>query len=114
MNKFVGLTFVVFFVQLGGVAQAGTLSNGEWKTSHCGQKPTPPQIDVRDIDQYNKSIAAVNEWQQQSGIYFECQVKEANEDNKVIAEKANAEQAYYRKSLEAISTTLEAGKNKLQ
>ena len=114
MNYFVGLTFFVFFMQLSGMAQAGSLINGEWKTSNCGQKPTPPQVDVRDIDVYNKSVTAVNEWQQQSGTYFECQVKEANEDNKSIADKANAEQAFYRKSLEAISATLEAGKNKLK
>lgn len=113
MNYFVGLTFV-FFMQLGGMAQAGSLINGEWKTSHCGQKPIPPEVDVRDIDAYNKSVTAVNEWQKQSGTYFECQVKEANEDNKAIAEKANAEQAFYRKSVEDISSTLEAGKKNLK
>jgi outer membrane autotransporter protein len=114
MNYFVSLTLCVCLLQLSGIAQAGSLVNGEWKTSNCGQKPMPPALDVRDIDAYNKSVTAVNEWQQQSGTYFECQVKEANDDNKVIAEKANAEQAYYRKTLESIGATLEAGKNKLK
>ena len=114
MNYLVGLTFFGFFMQFSGMAQAGSLNNGEWKTTTCGEKPVPPQVDVRDIDAYNKSVTAINLWQQQSATYLGCQVKEANEDSKTISDKANGEQAFYRKTLDAISQTLEAGKNNLK
>lgn len=61
----------------------------------------------------SKSVAAINDWQHQGRVYFECLIKEANADNNVIAESANGEQATYRQSVETVGTAAEAAKKKL-
>lgn len=96
-----------------GSADAGTLVNGNWAPAGCGVKPVAPQIDGKDVETFNKSVAAINEWQQQARVYFECLVKEANADNAAIAEAANREQAGYRESVENVGAAAEAAKKKL-
>lgn len=100
-------------LQYAGLTSAGTLNNGEWKPSQCGEKPATPTIDDHDVDTFNKSVAAINDWQQQARVYFECLIKEANADNNVIAESANREQAAYRQSVESIGAAADAAKKKL-
>lgn len=92
---------------------AGTLVNGSWVPAACGVKPNPPSIDDKDADTYNKSVVAINDWQQQAKTYFECLIKEANADNGVIADTANREQAAYRETVEKISAAATAAKKKL-
>lgn len=95
------------------VSYAGELANGGWQPSGCGDKPATPQIDAGDVDSFNKSVAAINDWQQQAKVYFECLIKEANTDNNIIAESANREQAAYRQAVEAITAEADAAKKKL-
>ena len=92
---------------------AGELANGGWQPSGCGAKPATPQVDAGDVDSFNKSVAAINDWQQQAKVYFECLIKEANTDNNTIAESANREQAAYRQAVEAIAAEADAAKKKL-
>ncbi|MDT4291930.1 hypothetical protein RO575_20390 [Methylomonas sp. MO1] len=94
-------------------AQAGSLTNGSWQPSGCGVVPESPTIDGGNIDAYNKSIAAINAWQQKSRDYFECLIKEANTDNGIIADHANQAQAKYRETVEKIGAQAEAAKKKL-
>ncbi|MEI8571645.1 hypothetical protein JWZ98_11470 [Methylomonas sp. EFPC1] len=94
-------------------AQAGSLANGSWQPSGCGAVPESPTIDAGNIDAYNKSIAAINAWQQKSRDYFECLIKEANTDNGIIADHANQAQAKYRETVEKIGAQAEAAKKKL-
>jgi hypothetical protein len=94
-------------------AHAGSLNNGSWQPSGCGLVPDAPTIDGGNIDAYNKSIAAINAWQQKSREYFECLIKEANTDNSIIADHANQAQAKYRDSVEKIGAEAEAAKKKL-
>lgn len=96
-----------------GSANAGTLVNGNWAPAGCGVKPVAPQIDSKDVETYNKSVAAINDWQQQARIYFECLIKEANADNAAIADAANREQTGYRESVEKVAAAAEAAKKKL-
>ena len=57
---------------------AGTLANSTWTPSGaCGAKPEEPVIDDSDVEAYNKSVAAINEWQQSARRYYECLNKEA-------------------------------------
>lgn len=95
-------------------AEAGVLVNGVWKSERCGRQPEAPFIDDGSVDGFNKSVLAINAWQEQAKVYFECLVKEANEDNKAIANSANAEQSAYRESVEAVRAAAEAAKNKLE
>lgn len=96
-----------------GSPRAGVLVNGSWQPSGCGAKPAPPKIDARDVDTFNKSVAAINDWQQQAKVYFECLIKEANADNNTIAESANREQADYRQTVETMAAEADAAKKKL-
>lgn len=100
-------------LSLTSFAQAGTLTNGQWAPANCGTKPAVPVIDDQSVDSYNKSITAVNEWQQTAKTYYGCIVSEANADNAAIAQKANAEQTGYKADFETIKTAIDAGKKKL-
>lgn len=94
-------------------ASAGSLVNGSWQPSGCGNMPDAPTVDAGNIDTYNKSIAAINTWQQKSRDYFECLIKEANTDNGIIADHANQAQAKYRETVEKIGAEADAAKKKL-
>ncbi|AMK79178.1 MULTISPECIES: hypothetical protein [Methylomonas] len=94
-------------------AQAGSLNNGSWQPSGCGVVPEAPTIDAGNVEAYNKSIAAINTWQQKSRDYFECLIKEANTDNGIIADHANQAQAKYRDTVEKIGAQADAAKKKL-
>lgn len=93
---------------------AGTLANSTWTPSGaCGAKPDEPVIDDSDVEAYNKSVAAINEWQQSARRYYECLIKEANVDNALIADTANREQALYRQAVESLGAKAEATKKRL-
>ncbi|WP_232020302.1 hypothetical protein [Methylocaldum marinum] len=92
---------------------AGTLADGKWSPANCGTQPTAPEIDSRSVDAYNRSLKQVREWQQKAQAYNDCIVKEANADNAVIAEAANAEQARFRAEVEQIGAVAADAKAKL-
>lgn len=94
-------------------AMAGSLQNGSWQPSGCGNQPDAPVVDDSDIDSFNKSVAGINAWQQKAREYFECLIKEANTDNGIIADTANQAQAKYRQSIEKIGAQADAAKKKL-
>ncbi len=87
---------------------AGSLSNGAWSASGCGNLPEAPTLDDSDINAYNQSVAAINDWQQKSKTYFECVVQEANSDNKLIVDSTSQAQAKYRAALEKLTANAAA------
>jgi hypothetical protein len=93
---------------------AGTLIDGKWSLATCGSKPEVPTIDQTNVETFNQSVAQINDWQQQAKAYYECLVKEANADNAVIADTANAAQADYRAAVERIGKEADAAKKKLE
>lgn len=103
----------VFLVSWSGLSNAGSLVNGEWTITKCGDKPATPSVNDKDIDSYNESVKAINNWQAQANKYYGCVVSEANADNAAIAQKANQEQAGYKQAFEAIAASLEAAKKKV-
>ncbi|WP_051459810.1 hypothetical protein [Methylomicrobium lacus] len=92
---------------------AGTLSAVKWATAGCGNKPETPIIDQSNAEAFNKSVAKINDWQQQAKTYYECLINEANQDNAIIADSANAAQAEYRATVEKIGKDADAAKKKL-
>jgi len=92
---------------------AGILANGKWSTAGCGNKPEAPVLDQSNAEVFNKSVAKINDWQQQAKTYYECLVGEANKDNAIIADSANAAQAEYRATVEKIGKDADAAKKKL-
>ncbi len=109
-------------VQIGGVllgffcadVHAGALINGQWQSANCGQKPQSPVIETTGVDEYNRSIKTVNAWQSKAQEYYNCIVKEANIDNQVIANTANAAQDEFKLEVKRIQQEAEAGKAKVE
>lgn len=112
MNILISIT-ILLLSHLTNIANAGSLNNGEWTPSSCGEEPAAPVVDDRDVDEFNKSVNAINDRQQQAKTYYGCLIEEANKDNGVIADKANREQLDYKKSFETISASVDAAKKKL-
>ena len=92
---------------------AGTIMNGIWSPSGCGTEPVVPVIDQGSVDAYNRSVKAINDWQQKANTYNGCLIKEANADNSLIANSANDEQTRLRAAIEKIQTETTAAKAKL-
>jgi hypothetical protein len=92
---------------------AGTISNGAWSPSGCGTEPAVPVIEQSSVDAYNKSVKAINEWQQKANTYNTCLINEANADNALIAKTANEEQSRLRTAIEKIKTETTVAKAKL-
>lgn len=98
MKTLLSIIIVSMWVAL-APAQAGSLGKGQWTADSCGSKPEAPNIDGSNIEAYNLSVTAINDWQQQSKTYFDCVVKEANTDNKLISETVNKDQDSYTEKL---------------
>ena len=92
---------------------AGTITNGTWSPSGCGNVAEIPVIEQGSIEAYNKSIEAINEWQQKANTYNTCLINEANADNALIAKTANEEQSRMRAAIEKIKTETDTAKAKL-
>jgi len=108
-------TFFTAVIMLATVSAgtAGTIINGTWSPSACGTEPVVPVIEQGSVDAYNKSVKAINAWQQKANAYNTCLINEANADNALIAKIANEEQSRLRMAIEKIKTDTDAAKLKL-
>lgn len=95
------------------VCLAGSINKGIWTPSSCGAEPAAPAVSQTTVDNYNKSVKTINEWQQKVGNYNACVVKEANDDNAAIAKSANEKQAKLQALTEKVHADTEAAKAKL-
>ncbi len=95
------------------VSNAGTLIDGIWSPTNCGEKPEPPAIDVTSPENFNRSVEAINEWQDRALAYNSCLIKEANADNDLIAKTANDTQAEFRKTIDRVSSEAEKARDKI-
>ena len=103
----------VIMVATASVGTAGTITNGTWSPSGCGTVPAVPVIEQRSVDAYNKSVKAINEWQQKANAYNSCVINEANTDNALIAKTANEEQSRFRAVIDKIKVDSTAAKAKV-
>lgn len=95
------------------LAEAGMLAGGSWNPAHCGAEPVKPELDDQNVEVFNKSVAAINAWQQQFHVYLECLIKEANADNALIADSANRAQEDFRREVQKVAEQAEKMKKKL-
>lgn len=107
------LFFTASMMLVAASGAAGTITNGAWSPSSCGTEPVPPVIEQDSVEAYNKSVKAINDWQQKANAYNGCLINEANTDNSLIANTANAEQARLRAAVEKIMAETAAAKAKL-
>jgi hypothetical protein len=107
--------FITAVIMLATVSAgtAGTITNGTWSPSGCGTEPVVPVVEQGSVDAYNKSVKAINEWQQKANTYNTCLINEANADNALIANTANEAQSRLRAAIEKIKTDTDAAKAKL-
>ena len=98
---------------ISGSAISGTIINGAWAPSNCGDQPSPPVIADQDVKSFNKSMDGIGDWQNKTKNFFECLVKEANADNAIIAESANRAQANNQKVVETLNATIDETEKKL-
>ena len=80
--------------------------------SGCGTEPVPPVIEQGSVEAYNKSVMAINEWQQKVNSYNTSLINEADTDNALVANTANGEQSRLRVAIEKIKTDTDAAKAK--
>ncbi|MCX7099377.1 MAG: hypothetical protein NTV43_15890 [Methylococcales bacterium] len=92
---------------------AGTIAKGAWSPTACGSKPMVPIVDQASVDAYNKSVKAINEWQQKANAYNTCMINEANADNALISRTANDEQNQLRVVRDKLQIDTDAAKAKL-
>jgi len=85
-------------------SNAGTLMNGAWSPSGCGEKPGPPIVDSTNTVNFNRSIDAINEWQDRALEYNSCLIKEANADSALITKTANDVQSEFQKEIDRVVT----------
>jgi hypothetical protein len=107
------LGFIFLFLFIANSAVAGTIANGAWSPTNCGEQPSPPVIADQDVKSFNKSMDAIGDWQNKTKNFFECLVKEANADNAIIAESANRAQANNQKVVETLNATIDEAEKKL-
>lgn len=93
---------------------AGTLIDGSWVPTNCGEKPEPPVIDTSSSENFNRSVDAINEWQDRAVEYHACMVDEANADNDLIANTANEAQARFQKEINRINAEATQGRDELE
>lgn len=95
----------------------GSLNNGQWQTTNCGQKSPVPPFNTHSVDDYNKSLKEVMAWQTKTQEYYSCLsclIKEANADNEAISKSANAAQDDYRNEVIKIQKDAEIAKTKAE
>lgn len=102
MKQFL-LIFILLFLAHTS-SSAGSLINGAWSPSGCGEKPEPPVVDSSSAEKFNQSVDAINDWQDRAISYHSCLVNEANTDSKLIADTANDMQAEFQKEIDRVVT----------
>ena len=94
-------------------AMAGTITNGAWAPTGCGTETVAPVVDQSSVDAYNKSVKAINEWQQKTNAYNTCLINEANADNALIVKTAQEERRRFHAAIQKIQIDTDAAKAKL-
>ena len=112
MKRFLTPTAIWLFAAIS--VQAGTLSSTDWKPTGCGEKVPAPVVNTKSVDDYNKSIKDINAWQKKAQDYYSCVVNEANTDNQLIANSANAAQDEFKQEVQRIQKEATDGKTKVE
>jgi hypothetical protein len=104
------LTLFCGLLVLATSGQAGSLTDGQWQPSHCGQKSPMPEFDWSNTDSYIISVQKFNSWETKAQEYNNCLAKEANEDNATITKSANATLDAFQKEADMARKEADAAK----
>jgi hypothetical protein len=73
-------------------AEAGTITNNNWTPSGCGPAPVAASLNLTNLDVYNASVGAVNDFRKNNRTYVDCLIHEANSDIQSITKSAKSAQ----------------------
>ena len=107
------ICLLMMFISQASVVKAGTVTDGVWSPSNCGAEPIIPVIKQATVEDYNKSITAINKWQLKANSFTNCLINEANADNALIAKTANEQQSRFRLAVDKIKSNTDAAKTRL-
>jgi hypothetical protein len=108
------LLAIILLSTVSSVCSAGTIAKGVWSPSGCGAEPPAPQVNQTTVDNFNKSVKTINEWQEKIAAFNTCVVKEANDDNASIVKSATERQAKLKTLAEKIQADTAAASAKLE
>lgn len=94
-------------------SHAGALVNGNWSPTGCGERPVVPVLGTASVEDYNRSVEAINKWQERAHQYNSCLIDEANADSALIAKTANDQQTRFREEIDRIGAEADKAKNVL-
>lgn len=106
--------FLFLLLVVHAPSHAGSLVNDAWSPSGCGEKPEAPIVDSTSAEQYNRSVDAINDWQDRAVKYLSCLVNEANADSKLITDTANDIQAKFQEEIDRVITEADNAKTGLE
>ena len=95
-------------------AQAGTVSNGLWTPGNCGARPEAPSLNLKNVDTFNASTDAVNNYRVAINTYLNCLVKEANADIQAVSASTKAAQQAAREANDKIEADVKAANEKFK
>lgn len=108
MRYRMGLALVLLLAAAGS-ARAGTITNGVWTPTGCGQEPTVPTIDLSSESAFSKTLNASDAYDAADGKYVDCVVKEANTDSAPIVNAAQAARDRRKAALAKLQADTDAG-----
>ncbi|HLY57587.1 MAG TPA: hypothetical protein VKS60_18630 [Stellaceae bacterium] len=95
-----------------GQAGAGTVTNGTWAPTSCGEQPKPPPIDLSSADAFNKSLNANDTWETAWNKYYDCAQKEVAADNKATADAYKSMQDTRKAAVDKNEADVKTGMDK--
>ena len=107
------ICLLMMFISQASIVKAGTVTDGVWSPSTCGAKPIIPVIKQATVEDYNKSITVINEWQRKANNFTNCLINEANADNALIAKTANEQQKKFKLTVDNIKSHADVAKANL-
>jgi hypothetical protein len=105
---------LIALLALSHSAHAGTVSNGSWSPSTCGARPEAPALNLKNIDTFNASTDAVNNYRVEINTYLNCLIKEANTDIQAVSASAKAAQQAARDANDKIEADVKAANEKFK
>jgi uncharacterized coiled-coil protein SlyX len=105
---------VILLSAVSSVCSAGTIAKGVWSPSGCGAEPPAPQVNQTTVENFNKSIKPINDWQDKMNAFNTCLVKEANDDLASVNKSVTERQAKLKALLDKVQADTTAASAKLE
>ncbi|MCT6880715.1 MAG: hypothetical protein M3Z67_09595 [Commensalibacter sp.] len=96
---------------MGMIAATGVQAQG-WEPN-CGGEPKAPAINVSSVENYNASVDRFKAYEKAARTYYACVVKQSNQKQAVISQKAKSEMEVYQKVSVEVHNRISGNFNKI-